>query len=70
MPDIEFDTDSQLNQFRSRQVLGQPTTSGMAGWLVRHKSISDESNAGGLLTAFVIFNFVVAGTIIYFFVLK
>jgi len=71
MSDIEFDTDSQTRQqFTSRQILGQPETPGMAGWLVRHKIISDESKAGNLLVAVVIFNFVVAATVIYFFVLK
>ena len=70
MSDIEFDTDSQIRQFTSRSILSETATPGMAGWLVRHKIISDESKAGGLLVAIVAFNFIVAATIIYFFVLK
>ncbi len=66
---IEFDTDEQARQFTSSgQFPGQSRSSGMAGWLARHGIIKDESSAGPILIGIVIFNFLIAGAIIYFFV--
>jgi hypothetical protein len=76
---IEFDTDQQglpsasssgSSQFTSRSVFGQPEVPGMAAWLIRKGIISNESQAKGLLVGIVIVDFIIAGIIFYFFVIK
>jgi hypothetical protein len=86
MSDIEFDADIQGNpRYGNRPVNGvnitgggmggqyvQPGASriGMVNWLIRHGIITGESSAKTLLIGLVVFNFVAAGLILYFFVLR
>ena len=74
---IEFDTDEQgmssvggLSPFTSREIFGQPEVPGMAAWLIRKGIISTESQAKGILVGIIVIDFVIAGLVLYFFVLK
>jgi hypothetical protein len=69
MSNIEFENDQFQSQFKSRAVFGQPQTPGMAAWLVRKGIIKDEASASKILNGVVIFNFVLAAFLIYYFVL-
>ena len=40
----------------------------MSGWLIRHGIIGSESGARVFLMGFVVFNFLLAGLIMYFYV--
>jgi hypothetical protein len=83
MSDIEFDADIQGNpHYASRtsvpgsmqapQFNMHPGESnvGMVRWLIRHGIISGESSAKFFLIGLICFNFVIAGLIMYFFVLR
>ncbi len=65
---VEFESDQFQNQFRSRTVLGQPQIPGMANWLMKKGIIKEEASAGKILIGIIIFNFLVAGLLIYYFV--
>ncbi len=67
MSNVDFNVDQP--QFRSRAVLGQPQRPGIVAWLLKKGIIKDESQAGGLLVGVVLFNIVVTGIVIYFYVL-
>ncbi len=49
---------------------GQPQSTGMAGWLVRHGIMNSDSGAKVALVGVVCINFIVAGLVLYFFVLR
>jgi len=68
MSEIQFDTD-QI-QYKPRTVVGQQHSSvgGITGWLLQKGIIKDESQAGGVLMAIVIINFILTALVIYFFV--
>lgn len=68
MSNVEFETDQQ--QYGSRLSPNQQNNSGgMAGWLVRKGIIKDESQAGAVLIAVVIINFLLTAFLIYKYVL-
>ncbi len=67
MSNVEFGSDQ--SQFTSRSILGQPQVPGMVAWLMRKGIIKNESQAGGLLVGVVLFNIIVTGLVIYFYVL-
>jgi hypothetical protein len=68
MPNIEFDTDQTQAQYRSRSVLGQPQVPSMAAWFMKKGIIKDESKARSVLVGIVIFNFLLMGFLLYYFV--
>ena len=81
MSNVEFDTDMQLNPRYAQQrpnspgqmqqsSLNQPQAKGMVGWLIKHGIIDSDAGARAILFGVVIFNFLVAAFIIYFFVLR
>jgi hypothetical protein len=76
---IEFDTDQQglsnasssgSSQFKSPSVFGRPEVSGMAAWLIKKGIISNETQAKAILMSIVVIDFVIAGIVFYFFVIK
>ena len=82
---VEFDTDVEtrnLGRYSSHNNAGYgpntgygggyeaPRLPGMAGWLVARGIIRSESGAHAFMLGIIAFNFIVAGLIIYFFVLK
>ncbi len=52
------------------QFMQSSRSGGMTAWLVRHGLITSESSAKFILLSVVFINFLAAGLIIYFFVLK
>lgn len=66
---IEFESDQFQSQYRSRSVLGQPQVPGMANWLIKKGVIKEEASAGKILIGIVVFNFILAIALIYYFVL-
>jgi hypothetical protein len=75
---IEFDTDEQgmsanasaSSQFTSRSVFGKQEVPGMAAWLMKKGIISNETQAKGILIGIVVVDFIIAGIIFYYFVIK
>ncbi len=76
--DIQFDTDQQSysstgasNSYYSQAGFGQQSeATGMAGWLIRKGIISNENQAKAILLGVVLLNFILAGVVIYYFILK
>lgn len=78
---VQFDEDQVGVQKRSARpgmpssmsagpAFGQSQSTGMAGWLIRHGIMSSDSGAKFILMGIVCINFIAAGLIIYFFVLR
>jgi hypothetical protein len=75
---IEFDTDQQglpssaslPSQFTSHEVFGRPEVPGMAAWLIRKGIISNETQAKAILIGIIVIDFIIAGIIFYYFVIK
>ena len=68
MDNVEFEGDQKpISSFATRTPAGQPETLGMASWFKRHGLVSENSSGKGVLVGIVIFNFVAAALILYFF---
>jgi len=67
---VQFEGDyAGIPKFTSRTVIDQPQVPGMAAWLQRKGLIREEASAKSVLLGIVVFNFLAAGLIFYFFVL-
>lgn len=65
MPDVQFNEDRpDLYSFKSRSILGQATTPGMARWLIKTGLVKDERVAGLVLVIVMLSAFAAS---IYFF---
>jgi Flp pilus assembly protein TadB len=76
MPEnVKFETDDMgfpkgVTRASSDVMREQQDVPGMARWLVKHGIISSGSTAKVALVAIVLVNFLVAGLVLYFFVLR
>lgn len=66
MPDVQFNENrTDLYSFKSRSVLGDSATPGMARWLMKIGIVKSENTAGMLLIVIMILAF--AASIYFFF---
>ena len=71
---IEFESDVQgTNKYAnsgSGTTMSHKGSSGMVGWLIRHGIVKSDSFGKGILIGVIVLDFVVAGLILYFYVLR
>jgi hypothetical protein len=67
MPDVQFEEeqDMERHSFKSRSILGQATTPGIARWLIKIGVVKNEDGAGRLMIILTVICFALS---IYFFV--
>ena len=63
MSDVQFESDRQIAEYRSRTILGQATTPRMVIWLIKHGVVKTEKAAGRFLLTVM---FVCLAIMVYF----
>jgi hypothetical protein len=68
--DKDHTTSSQTHTFTSRVLFGEKRIPNMASWLVKRSVIRNLPQARKVIIGLIIFDFVAAGVVTYFFIIR